>query len=194
MKKILVIVDVQRDFYSPEGALYVKGSENIPGKIADLIHKEDFDYVVATLDWHPYNHCSFKDFGGIWPAHCVQFTSGSSLAQEIIDSLYKVRDYDMFLKGANPDMEEYGAFIFTQGQNDGEFVIKDHFNNADEIVVCGIAGDYCVKNTVANILDELGIDPSKVFLWEDGIASIDDGTTLREFMGERGLQTWTPQE
>jgi nicotinamidase/pyrazinamidase len=192
MKRILVIVDVQKDFYSPDGALYVKGAEVIPGRIADLIRKEKFFYVVPTLDWHPYNHCSFKKFGGIWPAHCVQFTEGSALAQEIIDSLYNVFDYDMFVKGTNPDMEEYGAFIFSRDNNDGKEKIKRYFKHADEIIVCGIAGDYCVKNTIANILDEVGTDPSKVFVWEEGVASIDDGTTLREYMSERGLKSWTP--
>ena len=37
--KILVVVDVQRDFFSPEGSLYVKGSETLPAKIAAIDRK-----------------------------------------------------------------------------------------------------------------------------------------------------------
>ena len=54
MKKVLVVVDVQKDFYHPEGALYVKGGEVLPERIAKVI--PEFDDVIFTVDWHPYNH------------------------------------------------------------------------------------------------------------------------------------------
>ncbi len=74
--KTLVVVDVQHDFASPDGALYVKGSEIIANKVLEVI--KDFDHVVFTLDFHPINHCSFVENGGIWPAHCVAYTEGTA--------------------------------------------------------------------------------------------------------------------
>ena len=77
IKNLLIVVDVQRDFFDPSGALYVPGSEVLPEKIAALA--DNYDAVVFTLDWHPGNHCSFAAQGGIWPSHCVAFTQGAGL-------------------------------------------------------------------------------------------------------------------
>ena len=94
MKKILVVVDVQKDFYHPEGALYVKGGEVLPERIAKVIPQ--FDDVVFTLDWHPYNHCSFKENGGIWPKHCVAHSEGSSLPEEFLPFICGMHDDGTF--------------------------------------------------------------------------------------------------
>ena len=77
-KKVLVVVDVQRDFFDPAGALYVGGSEVLPEKIAEMA--AGYDGVIFTLDWHPANHCSFAAQGGIWPSHCVAYTQGAGLS------------------------------------------------------------------------------------------------------------------
>ena len=63
-KNVLVVVDVQRDFFDPSGSLYVGGSEVLPEKIAELAG--GYDAVIFTLDWHPANHCSFAEQGGIF--------------------------------------------------------------------------------------------------------------------------------
>ena len=83
--KILVVVDVQRDFFSPEGSLYVKGSETLPAKIAAIA--PDYDLVVFTLDWHPATHCSFAAQGGPWPSNCVAYTQGAGLSDEFCEIL-----------------------------------------------------------------------------------------------------------
>ena len=38
--RTLVIVDLQKDFYDPSGALYVKGGEKTVEKIKDLILRD----------------------------------------------------------------------------------------------------------------------------------------------------------
>ena len=176
---VLVVVDVQRDFFSPEGSLYVSGSEELPSKIAAIA--ESYDAVVFTLDWHPGNHCSFKEFGGIWPSHCVEYTQGAGLADEFSKILCKGDDkVQLFLKGNDRNREEYGAF---EGLESG--VVADWFRNADKVAVCGIAGDYCVKETTANVLKLAS--PEKVFMLTDCIRSIDDGSTLAAFISENKL-------
>ena len=84
--KTLVIVDVQHDFCHPDGALYVPGGEKVIPVIKKYIedNKESIDKVIFTQDWHPYNHGSFKDFGGQWPTHCVKDSAGASLPIELI--------------------------------------------------------------------------------------------------------------
>lgn len=66
----------------------------------------DCDYVMVTKDFHPSNHCSFKENGGQWPPHCVKDTTGSCiyapLWSVICNYAYR-KDTDIFIKGDSPD-------------------------------------------------------------------------------------------
>ena len=57
-------------------------------------------------------------------------------------------------------------------------------NTDSEFVICGIAGDYCVKSTAQNMIDG-GITP-KVFC--PGVASIDGGKAFSDFIKENQLE------
>lgn len=178
--KVLVVVDVQRDFFDPSGSLYVGGSEELPAKIAAIA--ADYDAVVFTLDWHPADHCSFAAQGGIWPSHCVAYTQGAGIADEFSAVLTRgASDVQIFLKGTEQDKEQYGAFEDL----DCYPVIKAWFENAESIDVCGIAGDYCVKESTNNILNFAPAE--KVSVLTDCVRSIDDGSTLEAFIAEKGL-------
>ena len=74
--RALVVVDYQNDFAAPDGALSVSGGDAIAERINELMRSGDYDLVVATRDWHPPDHGSFTEQGGIWPVHCVQDTDG----------------------------------------------------------------------------------------------------------------------
>lgn len=174
--KTLVVVDLQKDFYSPEGALYVKGGERLPAEVGRII--ERFDNVIFTLDWHPVDHCSFKAQGGPWPMHCVAYSEGASLPLALLTA---APAYDIYRKGKDASREEYGAFA-------GEKRVET-IKAADEVVVCGIAGDYCVLETLRNIValrdSTLGI---KVFV--QGVASIDGGKALADYMSQTGIEEY----
>jgi nicotinamidase-related amidase len=66
MKKILIVVDVQKDF-CPGGSLAVEQGNAIVPIINDLSRSGIFDIVVATQDWHPENHMSFASRYGAEP-------------------------------------------------------------------------------------------------------------------------------
>ncbi len=152
-EKLLVVVDVQRDFFSPEGALYVSGSEQLPASIAALA--EGYDAVIFTLDWHPGNHCSFAPQGGPWPVHCVAYTQGAGLADEFAPILAGGR-CALFFKGQDPASEQYGAFESLEAYD----TVRAWLSSAREIDVCGIAGDYCVKASAENLLKQAPARPS----------------------------------
>lgn len=179
VSSVLVVVDVQRDFFSPEGSLYVSGSEELPAKIAEVA--KAYDAVIFTLDWHPGNHCSFAAEGGIWPSHCVAYTQGAGLADEFASILAGGDDkVQLFLKGKDQDKEQYGAF-----EDLAEGKIMSWLKSADKVAVCGIAGDYCVKESTANILKV--VPASKVTILKDCIRSIDGGAALDQFIAENSL-------
>ena len=73
MKKCLVIVDPQNDFLNPQGSLYVKNND-LATEIYKYATNNEYDAILITLDCHPIRHCSFSEYGGTFPSHCVVST------------------------------------------------------------------------------------------------------------------------
>lgn len=151
--KALVIVDVENDFL-PGGALGVRDGDKIIPLLNDIQKK--FDTVVATLDWHPFNHISFAeshhkkvgdviDVNGIqqilWPRHCVQNTEGSQFAVGF-DTHHIVK---IFHKGVDPQIDSYSAF-FDNAENKStglDLFLKE--KKVTDLYIAGLTTEYCVK-------------------------------------------------
>lgn len=162
-KKCLIVVDYQKDFYHPDGNLYVPGSETIQENIEKII--PEFDDVIFTYDWHPSNHCSFNVNGGTWPVHCVRGTEGASVPKSMIEL---AKRFHVVYKGMDATKEEYGAFMPNTAASDLLSTFADY-----EVVVCGLAGNFCVLETLKNVCNI--IDPSNVKVYMDGIKFIEIG-------------------
>ena len=78
----LLIADIQHDFL-PGGALGVAGGDEIIPVLRRYITRFESHGlpIIATRDWHPPNHCSFQERGGIWPVHCVAGSPGAEAAR-----------------------------------------------------------------------------------------------------------------
>lgn len=201
MSKILIIVDMQNDFCLESGSLYVKGATPALWNIEELMYKEHFDRVWFTVDWHAFFHPSFKENGGEWPVHCVQYSQGAAINDLLLTACRNNNlRYDVIEKGLFK--EEYGAFPdlkrdpnrkshYTYSLDDIYDSRADiYLSNESEIVICGVAGDYCVLNTIKNlqpIWDRLSV-------YLPGIASIDGGTALQEFIKENKLNIYIPRK
>lgn len=194
-KKILIVVDVQYDFCNPNGTLFVRGGDKVVNKVKDII--PNFDYVIFTKDSHSLNHCSFKENGGIWPVHCVWNSIGEGIPVELLKA---ANDYGVVAKGGNVNEEEYGAFsddleffesIELAVDTEGIYSkpSKAYCDDVDELVVCGIAGDYCVVETLKNIVKWFK-DTNKIKVYLDGVASIDGGIKLNAYMKENSIKTY----
>lgn len=188
-KSTLIIVDIQNDFCHPEGSLFVNKGDIISYRILNIIPK--FDEIIFTLDWHPNSHCSFKPKGP-WPIHCVNYTWGSSVPHFLV---YQAKDKALFYrKGMNPLSEEYGAFnppieYFTNDYYLNELDIYERIKHCNRnYVICGIAGDYCVLETIKNLLKLVPKERVSVFL--EGITSIDEGIKINEFIKNENLKIY----
>lgn len=127
MASALIIVDVQYDFLDG-GALAVPHSTEILKPIIDLAGLVDL--VVATRDWHPDNHISFK----MWPKHCVKNSYGAQLHYRI-DRLADV----IISKGTSVLKEAYSGF-----SNPSLAKILEGY---DKVLISGLATDFCVMAT-----------------------------------------------
>jgi len=161
--KALIIVDVQNDFI-PGGALAVKEGDQVVPIINELQQK--FDFIVATQDWHPADHGSFAanhsnknigefiDLNGVqqilWPVHCVQETKGAEFHPDLKTEKWKA----VFKKGTNPKVDSYSGFFDNNRMGDTGLSSFLQENGIEEVFVCGLATDYCVKFTVLDAISE----------------------------------------
>jgi len=140
-KKVLLVVDVQNDF-CPKGALAVpEGDSIIPAinRYIRIFQKRGLP-VLFTRDWHPLKTGHFKDFGGIWPRHCIQNTRGAAFCA----GLRLSRKPILLYKGMEPDKDSYSAFHAEDQAGSSLFKILRRIG-AEEIYIAGLATDYCVK-------------------------------------------------
>jgi nicotinamidase/pyrazinamidase len=137
--KALIIVDVQYDFM-PGGALAVSEGDLLADPILKI--RDRFDCVIFTQDWHPANHCSFKQYGGIWPAHCVQNSRGAQIDNRILKP-----DDTIIKKGFYQDFDSYSGFWDNERKHKTELDAFLKNKKIDSMYICGLATDYCVKFT-----------------------------------------------
>jgi nicotinamidase/pyrazinamidase len=156
----IIVVDLQGDFTNAKkGSLAVEGTDGVYVKsVAEATAKmkaAGFP-IYATQDWHPANHASFatnhegkKPFDVIklhgkdqvlWPPHCVQNTPGAEI---LLDTqLFKA----VVQKGMDPRYDSYSGFQDDGGKKtDMDEILKKA--GIKQVVVYGIATDYCVKAT-----------------------------------------------
>lgn len=173
----LILVDVQRDFL-PGGALGVPdGDQVIPALNRWIAAFEEHNLpIFATRDWHPANHCSFREQGGPWPPHCVAQTSGAEFDPRLALPERAV----VISKATHPDADAYSGFQGT------DLAARLRSLGVSRLFVGGLATDYCVLNTV---LDGLSNDFEVVVLSE-AIRPVnvtpDDGARAEQDMRAKG--------
>jgi nicotinamidase/pyrazinamidase len=141
----LVVVDVQNDFADPGGGLYVRDGEQVVPLVSELVGaaQNGGSAVVYTQDWHPSSTPHFAKDGGIWPVHCVADTWGAELHPHLLVKGPVVR------KGTSGE-DGYSGFS-VRNPTTGETAPTQLQSLLDpsvlRLVVVGLAGDYCVKET-----------------------------------------------
>ena len=141
-KQALLIVDVQNDF-CPGGALAVERGDEVVAPLNRLIDEflQRGAPVYKSRDWHPATTKHFAKYGGTWPVHCVQNTYGPEFHPALRDDPRVI----VVSKGLG-DTDCYSAFDET------DLAAQLHEQGIEEVLVGGLATDYCVKNTVLDAL------------------------------------------
>jgi len=178
-KRCLLIVDVQNDF-CPGGALPVSQGDEIVAIINRIIGR--FDLVLASRDMHPEGSRHFEK----WPVHCVRGNRGAEF-HPCLD----IAAVGCFLeKGTSPEDDGYSDFESTN-------LDLANYLRAQAVTglfVCGLATDYCVKETV---LEALRLGFTTIVL-EDCIRAVDvqpgDGERAIEEMKKHGAVIMSSQD
>lgn len=153
---VLVVVDIQNDFCSG-GALAVPDAETVLPIVNGLMR--DFQRVILTQDWHPPSHVSFASshpghsafsritlpYGDqvLWPDHCIEGTHGAAFHP----GLHIPAGATVVRKGIHANVDSYSAFFENDRHTPvglGDILRK---GDAREIVLAGLATDYCVLHT-----------------------------------------------
>jgi nicotinamidase-related amidase len=182
MARALLVIDFQNDFTPPDGALAVAGGDEIGEPVKRLA--ESIGLVFATRDWHPPDHSSFETQGGPWPVHCVQGSRGAELHPAMSDI-----DVEAIVDvGRERDDQGYSGF---EKSNLAELLRE---RNVDQVVVCGLATDYCVRASTIDACRE-GFD---VAVATDAIRAVEvepgDGDRALQEMREAGARIATSDE
>jgi nicotinamidase/pyrazinamidase len=182
MARALLVIDFQNDFTPPDGALAVDGGDEIAGPVKRLA--DGIGLVFATRDWHPPDHSSFETQGGPWPVHCVQGTRGAELHPAMADIEVQA------IVDVGREREDQGYSGFEK--SDLAQLLRDR--GVDEVVVCGLATDYCVRASTIDACRE-GFD---VAVATDAIRAVEvepgDGDRALQEMREAGARIATSDE
>lgn len=175
----LLLIDIQNDFLRG-GALEVPGGDEVVPILNRYmkIFEDRGLPIIATRDWHPPDHSSFKAQGGPWPSHCVQGTPGAAFAP----GLHLPGSAVIVSTGSDVAKDGYSGFE----EETLEYRLKDA--GVKRLWVGGLATDYCVRSTV---LDALGRG-YEVLLLEDAVRAVDvgpgDGQEAIEEMRSKGAK------
>ncbi|MHC4043760.1 bifunctional nicotinamidase/pyrazinamidase [Bradyrhizobium sp. 23AC] len=153
-RDVLLVIDVQNDFCTG-GALAVPGGEKVVPAINRIAQK--FANVVLTQDWHPRDHVSFApnhagkqpfqaielDYGTqvLWPAHCVQGTSGAEFHRD----LDVVRASLVVRKGFRRGIDSYSALFENDKRTPTGLLGYLRERELKTVFVAGLALDFCVR-------------------------------------------------
>lgn len=171
----LVVVDMLYDFI--DGSLACLNAEEAVKATLKFIDRKtsgqggeeheilDTFPILFIRDHHPADHSSFKEFGGIWPAHCVAGTHGGDIHKDLLPYASEELTFD---KGCDKATEQYSGF---EGLNNAEQSLGEVLELLDisDVYVCGIATEYCVRNTCED-LQKAGF---KVHLLKECLAYVD---------------------
>ena len=153
MQDVLIVVDMQNDFCTG-GALPAEDTDSLILPVNRLIREYAADgrLVILSRDWHPENHCSFREQGGPWPTHCVAGTEGAEFHP---DSNCRILTF-WYPKRGSQGTQAYSAFENT--------ALHLLLNKLDirSVGICGLTTEYCVYATFEQAL-KLGFN-TKIYL------------------------------
>jgi len=177
MARALIVVDVQNDFCEG-GSLAVPGGAAVAAAVSALVRSGGYDAVVATADHHVDPGAHFgdpPDFVDSWPVHCVAGTPGvhfhpafdTAGVQAVFRKGEHAAAYSGFEGAADTPAGPVGLAAWLRARG------------VDEVDVCGIATDHCVRATAVDAARS-GFSTRVLLDLTAGVAEVTTGAALAE--------------
>lgn len=129
MKKLLVVVDMQKDFI--DGALGTKEAQAIVPNVVKKINDWD-GTIIGTLDTHFDNYMETAEGKKLPVPHCIAGTPGHHINKEVFDAMMSRKNLD--------EVSTLRKYTF------GSTVLPELIRNVgyDYIELVGLCTDICV--------------------------------------------------
>lgn len=141
MKKILIVVDMQKDFV--DGALGSAEAVGIVGNVVNKIRNFGGD-IIVTYDTHPETYMQTQEGKNLPVPHCIKGTDGWKLNDEVQAALEN-KDYKIIEKPT------FGSVELP------EYIRSNYETDEIEIELIGLCTDICVVSNAlllkANFLE-----------------------------------------
>ncbi|MFW9852720.1 MAG: cysteine hydrolase family protein [Candidatus Thorarchaeota archaeon] len=175
-------VDTQRDFMEPEGSLYVPGAEKIKENLGKLTQYARLNKIriLGSVDFHsdtdPEIERENPDYKETFPPHCMKDDPMQEKIMETRSDITLWIDTDKYKEDRIEEIVNgIGPIIFRKTEldafsNPNIIPILDSLQPKN-IVVYGVAIDFCVKMAIEGLLKR---DKYSIYLVIDAIEGIDE--------------------
>jgi nicotinamidase/pyrazinamidase len=191
-------VDTQVDFMLPGGKLYVPGAEKLIPNMTRLTDaaRQGRVFIVGDACVHTPDDPEFERF----PPHCVRGTPGSEIIPEtmadrvlIVPNQADARVPEDLSSYQQVILEKQTLDIFDNPSTETVLQRIAKFTNKDaEIVMYGVATEYCVRLAAKGLLER----GRRVSLVRDAIETLkpEDGQKTIEELTSRGARLITTNQ
>ena len=160
MRRFVIAVDVQRDFMMADGALYVPGAQDLVAPLKlwiAALHPEDIAGILFTFDTHLPETYAGSAEGETFPIHCVRGSVGwetvidPALLDPAIPAWRMEKSvFDMWAQTGLVIADVRDASASPQPRDAFFGALKA--SGVEEVVVIGVAADYCVRWAIAGLV------------------------------------------
>jgi nicotinamidase-related amidase len=150
--KAHIVVDMLYDFI--DGTMACHNAFEALNQSIKFINENPEIRVLYVTDSHPEDHCSFIEYGGKWPSHCVKGTRGQKIHDNYSSMVVKAQNRpstsNTLRKGENKELEQYSGIDGKNQQGKRlETILKEQ--EIIEVFVSGVATEYCIRETVTDL-------------------------------------------
>lgn len=158
MSDFVIVIDMQKDFIVPDGALPVAGAEEIVAPMREWLAAlvpERTSGVLFTADTHNRETYAESPEARLFPPHCIRGTAGWD---PVFDPSHLLSDIPRYWLEKNVfDMWAEADLDVTQWGTDRRWRRDDFFSGLRKagirtLIVVGVAADYCVRQAVDGML------------------------------------------
>lgn len=160
MMQFVIVVDTQKDFMAPDGALTVSGADALLEPMRDWLQTltpETAAGVLFTFDTHEPEVYAGSDESEFFPLHCARGSDGWANLLDVAHLDPAIPAWRLE-KGVFDMWTEEGLMIEDARDSAAESVHRDHFfeflktRQVETVTVIGVAADYCVRWAIEGLV------------------------------------------